>query len=122
MNTVVLSYLNNLFLKAGINYSFLTKNGPVEYPYFVGDYVESPEATESGEMKLVFNLNGWNKGSWLELEEIKEKLADAFRCLNSIVDGYGVSLSYSDSTPIPVEDAELKRIQISFEVHIWRCK
>lgn len=122
MNTKILIYLNNLFSNLGINYSFLRKNGIVSYPYFVGDYVESPEATESGEMAVTFNLNGWTRGSWIELEEVKEKIADNLRFVTDIIDGFGVSVMYGNSTPIPEEDAELKRIQIVLEVRIWRNK
>ncbi len=120
MNDEILAYLNHAFLDIGINYSFMRKNGKVSYPYFVGDYIESQEATESGEMRVTFNLNGWTKGSWMELETIKQKLANKFRHFTGMVDGYGVLIMYSNSTPIPVEDSELKRIQIVFEVHIWR--
>lgn len=120
MNDEILAYLNRAFSDIGINYSFMRKNGKVSYPYFVGDYVESPEATESGEMRVTFNLNGWTKGSWMELEIIKQKLANKFRHFTGMLDGYGVLIMYSNSTPIPVEDSELKRMQIVFEVHIWR--
>ena len=120
MNDEILAYLNRAFSDIGIDYSFMRKNGKVSYPYFVGDYVESPPTTESGEMRVTFNLNGWTKGSWMELEIIKQKLAKKFRHFTDMVDGYGVLIMYSNSTPIPVEDSELKRIQIVFEVHIWR--
>lgn len=120
MNTVVLAYISDQLSALGLNYSLFVKNGPVTYPYFVGSYVEQEEATESGEMKAVFTLDGWTNGSWLELENIKKKLADTFRNLTGIVSGYGVSINYSSSTPIPQEDAELKRIQINFDIRIWR--
>ena len=122
MNSKILAYLNKLFSDTGINYSFMRKNGAVFYPYFVGDYLEQAEATESGEMRVTFNLNGWTDGSWLELEKIKENLADKLRNVEAIVDNYGVAVLYSNSIPIPIEDDELKRIQIVFEVHIWRYK
>lgn len=122
MNSKILAYLNKLFSDTGINYSFMRKNGDVSYPYFVGDYLEQAEATESGEMRVTFNLNGWTDGSWLELEKIKENLADKLRNVEAIVDNYGVAVLYSNSIPIPIEDDELKRIQIVFEVHIWRYK
>ena len=122
MNSKILAYLNKLFSNTGINYSFMRKNGAVSYPYFVGDYLEQAEATESGEMRVTFNLNGWTDGSWLELEKIKENLADKLRNVEAIVDNYGVAVLYSNSIPIPIEDDELKRIQIVFEVHIWRYK
>lgn len=122
MNSKILAYLNKLFSDTGINYSFMRKNGDVSYPYFVGDYLEQAEATESGEMRVTFNLNGWTDNSWLELEKIKENLADKLRNVEAIVDNYGVAVLYSNSIPIPIEDDELKRIQIVFEVHIWRYK
>ena len=122
MNTTILSYINTLFTDAGINYSYMVKSGEVVYPYFVGSYLESPEETESGEMAITFSLDGWTKNSWLELEEAKELLAEEFRNHSAIVDGYGVAIIYSDSTPVAQDDAELKRIQINFDIRIWRHK
>lgn len=120
MNTNVLAFISSQLSALGIDYSLFTKNGPATYPYFVGSYVEQEEATESGEQKVVFTLDGWTDGSWLELEQIKKRLADTFRSLTAMVDGYGVSINYSSSTPVPQEDVEMKRIQINFDVRIWR--
>ena len=120
MNTAVLAYISNQLSALGLDYSLFVKNGPVTYPYLVGSYVEQEEATESGEMKVVFTLDGWTDGSWLELENIKKILADTFRNLTGIVSGYGVSINYSSSTPIPQDDAGMKRMQINFDIRIWR--
>lgn len=122
MNPKILAYLNSVFSGLGIDYSFLRKNGKITYPYFVGEYAEQPEANESGQMNVTFILNGWTKGSWLDLEKIKEQIADSLRSVVTTVDGYGVGIFYGNATPIPEEDAELKRIQITLDIRVWRNK
>lgn len=120
MNPEILAYLNSVFSGLGIDYSFLRKNGTVTYPYFVGEYAEQPEADESGQMNITFILNGWTRGSWLELEEAKEKIADSLRSVVTEVGGYGVGIFYGSASPVPEEDAEMKRMQITLDVRVWR--
>ena len=101
MNPKILAYLNSVFSGLGIDYSFLRKNGKITYPYFGGEYAEQPEANESGQMNVTFILNGWTKGSWLDLEKVKEQIADSLRSVVTTVDGYGVGIFYGNATPIP---------------------
>lgn len=120
MTPEVLAYINGLISGLGLDYSFLQKNGEVSYPYFVGEYSEQPEPDECGQMSCTFILNGWTRGSWLELEKAKNMIAESLRSVTAIVGGYGVGIFYGSSEPIPEEDAELKRIQITLDVMIWR--
>ncbi len=120
MNTEILAYLNRLFTEIGIDYSFMRKNGKPKYPYFVGEYIESPEANESGEEKVTFTLNGWTNGQWSDLETVKNNIAVSLRNHTAIVKGYGVAIYYNNSTPISTEDYELKRMQIILDIRIWR--
>lgn len=120
MNEIVLAWIASKFKALGIDYSFMRKNGKVKYPYFVGEYQESPEPDEDGRMPVTFFLNGWTTGSWLDLINVQNALAVDLREVTEIVEGYGVALCYANSVPIAQEDAELKRIQITFNLQIWR--
>ena len=106
------------------NWSYKT-SGTVTLVPTSGSSSEQVTATivnESGQMNVTFILNGWTKGSWLDLEKIKEQIADSLRSVVITVDGYGVGIFYGNATPIPEEDAELKRIQITLDVRVWRNK
>ena len=123
MNKEVLSLIATLMKSLGIRYSFLRYNAEdsgTEYPYFVGEYIENPEANEDGHMACDFILNGFTRGSWLSLEEVKTTVADYFRCYRTLTDNYGVSITYESAYPVPQEDEELKSIEITLTVHVWR--
>ena len=122
MNETVLGFISKLLSSLGINYQFMQWNGEPQYPYFVGVYSEAPELDESGEMRIDFILSGFTRGSWLELEEAKTKIAEGTRDVRAVIDGIGIAVFYSSSIPVPEETDELKRIQITLDVRVWRTK
>lgn len=122
MNKTVLKLINDRLNENGINYSFARWEGEAKYPYFVGEYSEQEETYEDGEMDTTFFLNGFTRGSWLDLERSKETIADLFRRYTTIEDGHGIAIIYASGTVIPEEDADLKRIQINLTIRTWRPK
>ena len=108
----------------GLNYAFGVWNGDPVYPYFVGEYQETPSTTEDGLQESTFVLTGFTRGSWLELEEAKEQIEKHFNRVSGktvIADsGSAVAVFYAHSLVVPTGDAELKRIEINLDVKEWK--
>lgn len=121
MTKEVLAFISSQLTEAGINYEYGEWTSDVSYPYFVGEYSESEPMTEDGLHEADFILNGFTKGSWLDLEEAKNKIENVFTFNTSILaNGSGVDVSYSGSLIIPTGNAELKRIQINLKIKEWK--
>ena len=121
MSEAVLAYINKTLTDAGINYEFGEWNSDIVYPYFVGEYSESPPSEEDGSIEATFMLNGFTIGKWLDLENAKNKIEKLFTFNTSILDnGSGVDISYAGGLIIPTGDATLKRIQINLSIKEWR--
>lgn len=68
-----------------------------------------------------FILTGTTEGTWLELQEEKEKVEKLFRDKTTILaSGVGVSMSFERSLIVPTESDTLKRVQINISVKEWR--
>ena len=121
MSIESLQYISEKLNEAGINYEFMQWTNKVIYPYFVGEYQEAESLTEDGLQEATFILNGFSKGSWLELEQAKEKIEKVFN-FNTVIlpSGNGMTVFYSGSLVIPTGDAELKRIQINLAINEWK--
>lgn len=108
----------------GLNYAFGEWKGKPVYPYFVGEYQETPAYTEDGLQDSTFILTGFSRGSWSELEAAKEKIEKHFNKVSGktvIADnGSAVAIFYGHSLVVPTGDAELKRIEINLEVKEWK--
>ncbi len=96
---------------------------PVVYPYFVGEYTETEPFSEHGLQETTFLLTGFSRGSWMALEEAKEKIENYFNKVSGKVvmveDGTAVAIFYASSVIVPTGDAELKRIQINLSIKEW---
>jgi hypothetical protein len=112
----------------GLNYALVEY--PVgenpSYPYFVGEYQEIEPMNEDGMQESTFMLTGFSRGTWLELEETKDKISSNFNKVGGrpvIADnGSAVAVFYSNSLVVPTGDAELKKIQINLDVKEWSVK
>lgn len=99
---------------------------PVVYPYWVGEYQESPPVSESGLTTATFMLTGFHRGTWEDLEKQKESIERYFNKISGKIvmvdDGSAVAIFYANSLIVPTGDAELKRIQINLDVQEWSVK
>lgn len=121
MTTEVLKHIDEALTAAGINYQFGEWTSDVVYPYFTGEYQESPPDTEDGHQETTFILNGFSRGKWIDLETAKAKIEKIFTNNTSILDnGSGMDVSYSGALIVPTGDAELKRMQINLTIQEWR--
>lgn len=128
MSKAVLKIVSDAMFSLGLEYGFYeyagNKNGKIVYPYFVGEYTESESITEDGLQDSTFLLTGFSRGSWLDLENAKEKIENYFNHLShkTVIteNGSGVAIFYANSLIVPTGDAELKSIQINLSVKEWK--
>ena len=111
----------------GIEYDFGTyKKNPKVYPYFVGEYTETESSREDGFQESTFLLTGFHRGTWLELEDTKERIEKHFNQVSGktvIADnGSAVAVFYGYSLIVPTGDAELKSIQVNLIIKEWKVK
>lgn len=123
----VLKVMTKAMGNLGLEYGFIRYNKkPVVYPYWVGEYQESPPISESGHSISTFMLSGFHRGEWEELETQKEQIENYFNKVSGKTviaeDGSAVAIFYANSLFVPTMDAELKRIQINLEIHEWSVK
>lgn len=123
MTKEAIGYINSQLEGAGINYEFGVWTSDIVYPYFVGEYNESDATLEDGLHEADFFLNGFTKGSWLDLENAKETIENVFSGNTTILsNGSGIDVSYAGSLVIPTGDENLKRIQINLKIKEWMVK
>lgn len=106
-----------------IPYEFMEWTGTVKYPYFVGEYADTPTMTEDGAFESKFILTGTTRGKWLDLEKIKDKIIKHFSPVGGLrgtTDSGTIAVFFSDAFPVPTGEADLKRIQINFDIKEWK--
>lgn len=116
--TIIAQAMNNIGLRYGfVEYS----EKPIVYPYFVGEYTESPIMDESGRQDTTFILTGYSRTTFAELEDCKEMIKRHFPATGrtTIANGTGVAISYENAMIIPTWDEELKKMQITLKVQEW---
>ena len=125
MSKQVLKIISDTMNALGLEYGFGEYSGnPVVYPYFVGEYTEVEMFDESGLQESNFLLTGFSRGSWLELEDAKERIEKQFNRVSGKIGiteiGSAVVIHYSHALVVPTGDAELKSIQINLNVKEWK--
>ena len=108
---------------AGVPYEYGQWNSAVEYPYWVGSYVEAPASTEDGLITADFTLSGTTKGTWAGLEAHRSKIMAAFPPVSGLVKNGAngtVAVYYGNAQNVPTDVAELKRMGITLQVMEWR--
>lgn len=121
MSKDVLCFIDKILTSEKINYEFGEWTSDIVYPYFVGEYQESPPINEDGLHEATFILVGFSRGSWLDLENAKETIEKLFSNLTTILsNGSGVAIFYEGAMIVPTGDAELKRIEIRLNIKEWK--
>lgn len=115
-----LNFISSI-LKPLVNYHFLYyKTDKVEYPYWVGEYLESEYSAETNYQETTFILTGVTRGSYLKLEKQKEIIKKALKDKRAILpSGTGIAVYFDYSMPIRVGDIELQKIQINLTIQEW---
>lgn len=128
MSKEVLNIIDNAMKSLGLEYGFGeyagNSNGEIIYPYWVGEYTETEPYTEDGLQEMTFMLTGFSRGSWLDLENDKEKIESYFNRVSGRVgitgSGSAVAVFYAGALSIPTGDAEFKSEQINLSIKEWK--
>lgn len=123
MTSEPLKLISDGMAALGLNYAFERWEDEPKYPYFTGEYQETPSTTEDGMQEADFILTGWHRGEIADLEAAKEKIENYFyRDGRTAIapNGNAVVVSYSHSFVIPSGDAELNKIEIHLNVKEWK--
>lgn len=121
MTKELLNFVSVELDSAGVNYEFGEWTSEIVYPYFVGEYQEIAPTTEDGLQESTFILVGFTRGSWLDLENARERIERKFSNKMVILEnGSGVAIFYAGSMIVPTGDAELKRIEIRLDIKEWK--
>lgn len=107
-----------------ITYGFGTLDGPVSYPYFVGEYTENEPMTEDGLQEATFLLTGFSRDEWTTLEDAREAIERKFNRVSGETvmadDGSAVAIFYAGAIIVPTGNGELKSIQINLNIKEWK--
>lgn len=121
MSVALLNFISTVLSTAGINYEFGQWSSEPAYPYFVGEYNEAEPVNEDGMIQSTFILNGFSRGSWLDLETSKTTIEHLFsNRVQLLPGGSGVGIFYAGAMIVPENDAELKRMQINLVIKEWK--
>lgn len=128
MTKEALKIISDTMTALGLEYGFMeysgNDDGKIVYPYWVGEYTETEGFTEDGLQESTFLLTGFTRGSWLELEDQKERIEKQFNRVSGKVgitsSGSGVAIFYTHALIVPTGDAELKSIQINLSIKEWK--
>lgn len=121
MTTAGLEFIKEELHNLGINYEFGEWESEIVYPYWVGKFIEVP--SDDGPAETTFILEGFTRGSYLELLQNKETIENHFEHGHTaILDNHsGVAVVYDDANcDIPTGDASLKKIQVNLTVKEWK--
>lgn len=128
MSKEVLNIVGKAMKSLDLEYGFAeyagNGKGKIVYPYWVGEYTETEPYTEDGMQETTFMLTGFSRGSWLDLENDKEKIENHFNRVSGKVgitgSGNAVAIFYAGALIVPTGDAELKSIQINLSIKEWK--
>lgn len=116
----VLAFINDEMGALGLPYAFGRWEGERPYPYWVGEYIESPRDDESGRRDVSFLLTGTARGTWAQLEEDREKIERAFNPVSGLSrvleSGRSVAAWYESATMLPSESEDIKRLKVNIKI------
>ena len=118
-----LKFINEQMAAIGVPYEFGQWSSEVEYPYFVGEITEEEPTTEDGLEPSTMLLTGFTRGSYLDLETIKEKIKRHFHPIHGLrgwTNSGAIVVHYEGSFYVPTGEADLKRIQINLQIQEWK--
>ena len=118
-----LNYVNNLMESLNIPYEFMEWTSDIPETYWVGEYQEIEPLNEDGMEECNFILTGNTKGSFLNLETVKELLKDTLGC-DGITDimksGSGIAIMYVTAYPVPSVEFGIHRLEITLRIKEWK--
>ena len=120
-----LKFINEQMDILEVPYEFGEWTSEIQYPYFTGEPTEAPNTTEDGYEETTLLLNGFHRGKYIVLEEIKNKIKKHFDPdygLRASTDSGSIAVFFDGSFYSPTGEADLKRIQINLLIKEWKRK
>lgn len=118
-----LKFINEQLTLLSVPYEFGEWTTAVKYPYFTGEITEEPISTEDGLEQSTLLLNGFHRGKYVDLEEIKAKIKKHFHPIHGLrgqTDSGSIAVFYGGAFFVPTNEADLKRIQINLIIKEWK--
>ena len=116
----VLKALKDEFKLMNLPYEFDNWESELKLPYFVGEISEVPTLDEDGKREFDFKLTGEDVETYSQLLDYSESLRKRYEYGHSVlIDGGVIKIIYENTIPVPVEDENVKRIQINITVYLW---
>ena len=116
----VLNVLKNEAKLMNLPYEFDNWKSERRLPYFVGEIAEIITSDEDGKREFDFILTGEDGETYSRLLDYSEIIKKRYKYGHSVViDGGVVKIIYNNTIPVPVEDEDVKRIQINITVYLW---
>jgi hypothetical protein len=109
------------FLK--LPYDYLEWHKKIQYPYIVGECLDTPVSTEDGYEESQFILTVTTRDSWESLIKIQNIIKAYFPPIGGLrgqTDSGAIVVMYQNTLPIPTGEADLKRIQINLLIKEWK--
>jgi hypothetical protein len=120
---MILNFINEQMNILAVPYEFGEWTSDVQYPYFVGEITEDESQTEDGAETATVILTGFNRGKYIALDEIKQKLKKHFDPINGLrakTDSGAIAVFFAGAFPVPSGEADLKKIQINLKIKTWK--
>lgn len=118
-----LKFINEQMAILSIPYEFGEWSSAIKHPYFTGEITEEPITTEDGLEQSTLLLNGFHRGKYVDLEEIKEKIKKHFHPIHGLrgqTESGSIAVFYGGAFYVPTNEADLKRIQINLIIKEWK--
>lgn len=117
----MLAFMVQQMSQLEIPYEFWEWTDDVPTEYWIGEFLEEPTDTEDGKRSYTFVLTGTTRGSFLGLEQTRQKIEKHFR--HGITDAdanRGIAVHYSNATPLPTDAEGIRRLEINLSVTEWK--
>lgn len=122
----VIAWMSDQLNSNGVPYEFETWTDTIKYPYFVGDYDETPGMDEDGLSDSLFRVTGFTRHAWSDLYAVDEQLQKLFPKVGGkrmiLDDGSGIIAFYDSSAPIPTGEEDLKKLEIRIAIKFWKVR
>lgn len=124
MTSHFLSIINDAMAEMGLNYELARWSSEPVYPYFVGEYTETPIASENGLQEATFILSGFSRTTREALEDAKASIENYFDRISGKVvvadNGNATAIFYDNAIFPSTGDAELKKMEITLNIKEWK--
>lgn len=119
-----LKFIKNEMALIPVDYHFMkNKKSKPTYPYFVGELLPTEPTTEDGGKEYTLVVEGFHRGTLLELLEKAETIEEHFPSVEGLctVDGNEAIAVFSSTTqPVDSGAEGLEKVQINLILKIWK--